>query len=310
MKLLAAAIQMPSLPGDLRANLDRADEAIDHARKAGASLVVLPEMVHSGYGLLPDYGPLAEPIEGPFLSHLRARAREWGLMIAAGFVESDGAHLYDSLALVLPDGGTSVYRKRNLVFWERFRFFPGNAPVIVQTPIGRIGLAICADMIYRRVWDSYRDKIDLAVIASAWPDFACRNSGRKHWLFGHVGPLASTIPGRVATDLKIPVVFANQCGETRTVIPLVSTWITEKIADRFAGRSCVADGLHGAPKVAGIHDEVLLSEITLHPPRGPRSWRSMSPSGFVGSSSGSELSGPASTPSGSIARPAAVAPTP
>jgi len=307
VKLLAAAIQMPSTPGEPAANLDRADVALNQARQAGASLAVLPEMVHSGYGLLPCYNALAEPIDGPFLSHLRERARVWQMMIAAGFVESDGPHLYDSLALVQPDGRTSVYRKRNLVFWERFRFLPGRTSTIVSTPFGRVGLAICADMIYRKVWSAYRDRVDLAVIASAWPDFACRETGRKHWLFGHLGPLAATIPGRVAADLKIPVVFANQCGDTRTVIPMVSTWITEKLADRFAGRSCVADGAHGAPRVAGTGEEVLLSEITVHTLRGPRSWRSTSPSGFVASSSGSEPSGLASTPSGSTAKPAASA---
>ena len=34
---------------------------------------------------------------------------------------------------------------------------------------------ICADMIYRRVWDDYRGRVDLAVIAAAWPEFAYRD---------------------------------------------------------------------------------------------------------------------------------------
>ena len=116
------------------------------------------------------------------------------MTIAAGFVERAGRHLYDSLAFCSPDGDLQIYRKRNLVFWERFRFHPGREPLVVTTPFGRIGLAVCADMIYRRVWDDYRDRIDLAVVSAAWPDFACRRTGRRHWLLGHVGPLSACHP--------------------------------------------------------------------------------------------------------------------
>ena len=63
------------------------------------------------------------------------------------------------------------------MFWERFRFHPGRSPMVVSTPWGRVGFAICADMIYRHVWSDYRDRIDLAVVSAAWPDFADRDSG-------------------------------------------------------------------------------------------------------------------------------------
>jgi N-carbamoylputrescine amidase len=204
--------------------------------------------------------------------------------IAAGFVEREGRHLYDSLAFVTPDGETHIYRKRNLVFWERFRFRPGRNPLVVTTPWGRIGFAVCADMIYRRVWRGYRDRIDLAIVAAAWPDFADRHTGRKHWLFGHVGPLSGAIPGKVANDLGIPVVFANQCGPTQTMIPVLNT----RIADRFAGLSSISDGRHGATVRAGVEEQVLLSSVTLHSHRGGlKSWRSTYPSVHAASSSGS-----------------------
>lgn len=299
---------MPSEPGEVAANLQRADGLLRRAASDGAALAVLPEMANTGYGLLPDYAPYAEPADGPTVTHLRDRSREWGMAIACGFVERDGHHLYDSLALCLADGRVHVYRKRHLVFWERYRFRPGREATVAMTPFGRIGLAICADMIYRRVWDGYRDRVDLAIVSAAWPDFACRESGRKHWLFGHLGPLSGAIPAKVASDLGIPVVFANQTGPTRTTIPFLGTWITEKIADRFAGQSCIADGRHGAPALAGIEEGVLMSEITLHPSRGPRSWRSTSPSASAASSFGSGPAGLASRPDGSTDAPIAVAP--
>lgn len=282
MKILAAAIQMSSEPLNVAANLAKADALLHQAQKAGATLAVLPEMFNTGYGLLPDYTPAAEGRDGPTLRHLALRARQWGMAIAGGFVEREDHHLYDSIAFATPDGQLHIYRKRNLVFWERFRFKPGRDPLVVATPWGRIGFAVCADMIYRKVWDDYRGRIDLAIVCSAWPDFADRHTGRKHWLFGHVGPLSGAIPGKVAGDLGIPVVFANQCGHTETVIPILKTRIT----DRFAGLSSICDGLHDGPTIAGTAEEVLLSTLTIHPSQGPRTWRSTSNSALAASSSG------------------------
>jgi predicted amidohydrolase len=282
VKLAAAAIQMSAVLHDVTGNLNRADQGLRRAYERGAELVVLPEMFNTGHGLCPDYGPYAEDREGPTLRYLRARSRQWRMTIAAGFVEKDGHHLYDSLALVSPGGELSVYRKRHPVFWERSRFMPGSAPLIVPTPWGRVGFAICADMIYRSVWNGYRDRIDLAIISAAWPDFADRRTGRKHWLLGQVGPLSKSIPTRVSHDLGIPIVFSNQCGETQTIIPFIA-----KIADRFAGQSCVCDGLHGPAVQAGIDDDVVLSSVTIHPHRGLKSWHIMSPSAPEESCSGS-----------------------
>jgi hypothetical protein len=74
MRINAAAIQMPSEIGAVAGNLDRADGLLHEAAGAGAALAVLPEMALSGYGLVPDYAPLAEPADGPSIRHLRIAA--------------------------------------------------------------------------------------------------------------------------------------------------------------------------------------------------------------------------------------------
>ncbi len=290
MKILAAAVQMSAVVLQVNANIERADAFLGEAHRAGAELAVLPEMFNTGYRLLPDFGGCAEEVDGPTLRHLSRRSRRWRMGIVAGFVERHDRHLYDALAVCLPDGSIRTYRKRHLVFWERFRFRPGRSPLVVVTPWGRIGLAICADMIHRGVWDDYRGRIDLGVIASAWPDFACQVSGRKHWLFGHLGPLCAEIPAKVARDLNIPVICANQCGETRTIIPMLGLGLNQQIVDRFAGRSSICDGRHAPPVVAGVEAQLVLSEITVHNPRGQRSCGSMSLSVPAASSSGSAWS--------------------
>lgn len=263
MKILAAALQLRADPGAIDRNLDLADAMLRRAYEAGAELAVLPEMFNTGYGVGPNYASIAEDDTGPTIRHLRERSRAWGLTIAAGFVEESAGHLYDSMVIVGPNGLLDIYRKRHLVFWECSRFRSGRAPLIVRTRFGRVGLAICADMIYRRVWEDYRDRIDLALVCSAWPDFRCRDSERPHWLLGKLGPLAGQIPASVSRELKIPVVFANQCGETTTTVPIL--W---KIRDRFAGRSAVCDGATDTAITTGTEAAVVLGELTLPRTRG------------------------------------------
>jgi N-carbamoylputrescine amidase len=289
VSLKAAAIQMAAEPGRVADNLDRADALLRRAADEGAELAVLPEMFNTGYDLLPDYGPLGEGIDGPTLAFLQDRSRRLDLAIAAGFVEREGPHLFDALAFCTPEGRVHVYRKRHLVFWERSRFRPGRSPLIVPTRWGRIGFAICADMIYRRVWREYRGRIDLAVVAAAWPDFADRDTGRRHWLFRRVGPLAGEIPRKVAHDLGIPVIFSNQCGATKTTIPVLG----HRIADRFAGQSCLCDGRRALPVRAGRDEAVVVANLTLSPTfsptGGPIPCRSTSHSALAASSSASVL---------------------
>jgi N-carbamoylputrescine amidase len=276
LKITVVAVQMPSEPWRVAANVERADGLLAEAHRAGTALAVLPELFNTGYGLIPDFTPYAEEVEGPTLQHLSRRSRQWRMGIAGGFVERNGRHLYDALALCLPDGSVHVYRKRHLVFWEPFRFRRGRSPLVVPTPWGRIGLAICADMITRPVWNDYRGRIDLAVIAAAWPDFACRVGNRPHWLFGGLGPLSAQIPAKVAQDLGVPVIFANQCGATQTTVPLLGLSLVQRIADRFSGRSSICDGRTSPPVIAENGPRLIMSDIVLSHSPGPRSWRSTS----------------------------------
>ena len=85
-------------------NLECADVFLREASQAGAELAVLPEMFNTGYGLLPDYAPHAEGIDGPTLRYLCGRSRQWRTGIIAGFVERGNRQFYDATAVCLPDG--------------------------------------------------------------------------------------------------------------------------------------------------------------------------------------------------------------
>jgi N-carbamoylputrescine amidase len=79
---------------------------------------------------------------------------------------------------------------------------------------------------------------------------------------------------------------------------MLGTWVMEKIKDRFAGLSSVCDGNHGGPVRAGVDEQVVVSSITIHSPRGPKSCHSMFPSDREAQSSVLGPSGSAFPPSG------------
>ena len=244
MKLTAAAIQMLRAVSTTPGQPDRADRLLRRAHEAGAELAVLPEMFNTGYGLCPDYRPLRRDPRRARRSGTSARSRQWDMTIAAGFVEQEGMHVYDSLALVTPDGaGPRLPQAPPGLLGAVRGSVRAASPLVVATPWGRVGFAICADMIYRKVWHGYRDRIDLAIIAAAWPDFADRETGRE--------ALAAR-PRRPAlgVDSRPGCPGPGNPGGLRQPVRRDDGRAfrsSARIADRFAGQSSVCDGRHGPP---------------------------------------------------------------
>ena len=176
MKIQAAAIQMPCDVLDLPSNLQRADELLRVARDARSRAGGSPRALQHRLQPLPRLRALtARPADGPTLV-LPARsgaaledvdrrgvrrARGQAPLRLAGLLSrrTAGSRSTASGTWCSGSGSASIPAARH---WSCPRRF------------GRIGLAVCADMIYRRVWEDYRGRIDLAVVSAAWPDFACR----------------------------------------------------------------------------------------------------------------------------------------
>jgi 5-aminopentanamidase len=122
---------------------------VTHAAAQGARVVVLPELVSSGYVFQTrdEAGACAEAPDGETVTLWRQLSAEHGLVIVGGFCERGAGQAYNSAALV--DHGTlrCVYRKAHLWDRERLWFAPGDAaPPVVATQFGRIGVMICYDL--------------------------------------------------------------------------------------------------------------------------------------------------------------------
>ncbi|MBS0201538.1 MAG: carbon-nitrogen hydrolase family protein [Planctomycetes bacterium] len=232
-----ATIQYAADLLDPAANLARISTLVADAHARGARLIVFPELACTGYTEHTDLHRLAEGVDGTTVQTLQNLSRRYGVYLAAGFVEWHDGHVYNSISFTTPRGELSIYRKRHLIFWEHFYFRHGHDPLIVQTEFGRIGFAICADMMYSRVWSQYRGRIDLAIISAAWPCRTAQTSATVGWMLDPSWSLAAELPSQIARKLQINVVFSNQCGPCEVRIPQLGP--TTPAA--FAARSGIFD---------------------------------------------------------------------
>jgi predicted amidohydrolase len=172
---LVACCQLAAKIGDLAYNRNLTERAIRSAALQGAQVVVLPELVQSGY-LFADRAEalaLAETVEGPTLRLWQALAVELNVVIVGGFCERlAGDELANSAALIDARGVRAVYRKAHLWDAEKTIFRAGDAaPPVIETVHGRIGMLICYDL-------EFPEWVRLPALAGAdllcapvnWPD--------------------------------------------------------------------------------------------------------------------------------------------
>jgi predicted amidohydrolase len=147
-----ASVQLAPAVGEQESNRAHTLAAISDACAAGASLVVLPELSNSGYAFTDrsEAAGLAEPVHGPTVTAWMAAAAEHGAVIVGGFCEAGRAgELHNSAAVVDASGVRAVYRKLHLWDREKLVFSPGREPPpIVDTVVGRLGIAICYDIVF------------------------------------------------------------------------------------------------------------------------------------------------------------------
>lgn len=189
---LLAAVQMASGP-NVNANLSEAARLIGEAARAGAGLVVLPEnfaLMGMSEG---DKLAVAEPDgEGPlqgFLAEQAARHRVWlvggTIPVASGdpkrvfgtsllfndqgerVARYDKIHLFD---VRLPEGEESYNESETIA--------PGDRTVVVDTPVGRLGMAVCYDL---RFPEQFRQMVDQGMEVLSLPAAFTAITGRAHW---------------------------------------------------------------------------------------------------------------------------------
>ena len=187
-----AAIQMNS-GADVLRNLDLAGGLLRDAANDGCELAVLPE----NFALMPEHGRdkarhAENPGDGPIQVFLADTAADLGLWIIAGsmpLVSPERERVFGACLAIDDDGRTrAIYRKIHLFdvdlpdseesYRESHSMYPGDEPVTVNSPAGRIGITICYDL---RFPELFRMLVDEGASVFTVPAAFTAVTGKAHW---------------------------------------------------------------------------------------------------------------------------------
>ncbi|MBE1537004.1 carbon-nitrogen hydrolase family protein [Actinomadura algeriensis] len=142
----AAAVQITGVPLDPARNTAKIELHVRRSAGEGARLIVLPELCDTGYTLRPGLAAVSGPLPGPTSDLLCDLARELDTtIVTAVSVRSPGGGLRNTGLIVTPQGIAATGAKRCLWGAEPEVFTPGvpTEQAIADTPVGRVGVAIC-----------------------------------------------------------------------------------------------------------------------------------------------------------------------
>jgi nitrilase len=192
MRMKVAALQMTSGP-DVAANLAQARVLLQQARDRDAVLAALPENF-AFMGLKDaDKRSVGEPDgSGPIQQFLASAARELKVWIVGGTIpiQVAGDGRVAAACLVFDDAGKRVarYDKIHLfdvdipgkteTYRESAHVAPGRSPVVVATPVGKLGLSVCYDM---RFPELFRQLSAAGAQILSVPSAFTGPTGRAHW---------------------------------------------------------------------------------------------------------------------------------
>ncbi len=183
-----AAIQMASGP-NVSGNLSEARRLIAKAAEQGARLVVLPEFFAiMGMNEQEKVQVREQPGAGPIQSFLSETARTHKVWLVGGSIPlaaSSPDKVLNS-CLVFDDQGQQVARYDKIHLFslslgnesydEARTIEPGTRVVVVDSPFGRIGLAVCYDLRFPELFRAMKD-VDIVVLPAAFTE----TTGKMHW---------------------------------------------------------------------------------------------------------------------------------
>ncbi len=189
---IASVIQMVS-GEDWQANLDSASVLIAQAAKQGAKLALLPEnfAVFNTSQLL-QRGACESDLNGPIVSFLQSQAQLHDIWLVAGSVpvlNASGSRVRAACFVIDNQGRiTARYDKLHLfdvdvsdqqaAYRESEQIEPGDQLVLVDTPIGRLGLTICYDLRFPML---YQELLDKGAEVVSVPAAFTKVTGEAHW---------------------------------------------------------------------------------------------------------------------------------
>ena len=171
---LVACQQIAPVVGDLSANGDRAQAAIELALQSRAKVVVLPELCTSGYMFetQEEADSLAIGRDHPILAGWAEAACRSGAVVAGGFFEREEDGLIYNSAAVFPGAEPpAFYRKLHLWDREKLWFTPGSEfPPVIDSAVGKLAVIVCYDLEFPELTRALAlAGVQLLLVPTNWP---------------------------------------------------------------------------------------------------------------------------------------------
>ncbi len=194
---------------NISCNLEQAEKLLKQAAEQGVKLVLLPEMFISLNARY--YAEISS--DKKYLELLSGWAKKYKTWLVAGAVPQPSAdgRLY-SASLVFNEYGDLVaqYNKVHLFdahvgdkqgrYQESKLFAPGSEAVVVDTPVGRLGLTICFDVRFPQLFQKLRTLgAEIITVPAAFTYL----TGKAHW---------QVLLKARAIETQCYLLAANQCG--------------------------------------------------------------------------------------------------
>jgi predicted amidohydrolase len=226
---------------DVEANLEVVSVRVAEAAAAGADLVVLPEATMYDFGP-PDLelGPVAQALDGPFVTALSDLASSQGVWIVAGMFEksSDGRRPYNTLVALDSVGELqATYRKTYLYdsfgYRESDRLLAGTGePTVIACEGLIVGLMTCYDLRFPELARGLVDRgAEVVVVPAAWVRGPLKED---HWV---------TLLRARAIENTVYVAAAAQTGRA------------------YCGRSMIVDPMGIAVAALGDEEAVATADV-------------------------------------------------
>ena len=167
-KVTVALVQFEPRWLETEHNAERMKTLAEEQARAGAELIVFPELANVGYitpqkiGDPPSYGSdtsalefavkyhqASEYIPGLTTGLLGQVAESYGVHIVVGLSQKHPAvpgSLYNSAVLIGPSGTIGVHHKMHIPSNEKYYFYRGETADVYETELGNIAMMICYDL--------------------------------------------------------------------------------------------------------------------------------------------------------------------
>ena len=160
-------------------NLVRAELLVAEAARGGSRLICFPEMWTTGFQW--EANARLASAQAVVAERIASWAQTYRIWIHGSMLMPDPRGGLANTSILFSDEGrrAGVYRKTHLftLLQEERHMTPGDTLVSVETPWGRVGLAICYDLRFPELFRTYAlQGVDFVLCPAAFP-----HPRRVHW---------------------------------------------------------------------------------------------------------------------------------